>query len=105
MPAVSPAAAKSRHRFRCTHGAAEAATLQNKIKTWLAAASFIAHALDEAGYVHYGSSHGAVADFLRAVVGADAHGIEAAVKRFQLRLGLNLHSDPTGGAMVDVDRD
>src|ERR1035438_6303766 len=74
---VSPAAAKSRHRFRCTHGAAEAAPLQNKIKTWLAAASFIAHALDEAGYVHYGSSHGAVADFLRAVVGADAHGIEA----------------------------
>jgi hypothetical protein len=38
-------------------------------------------------------------------VGSDAHDIEAAIKRFQFRLGMNSHSDPAGGAVFDVDRD
>src|SRR5208282_4397552 len=70
-----------------------------------AAASLFAHALDETGDVHHGASHRAAADFLRAVVGTDAHDVEAPVKRFQFRLGVNVHSDAAGGAVFDVDGD
>src|ERR1700675_1994875 len=68
-------------------------------------ASLFAHALDETRYVHHGAPHRTVSDFLNAVVGSDAHDIETPVKRFQFRLGVNSHSDPTGGAVFDVDRD
>src|SRR5271156_5706836 len=67
------------------------------------AASFFAHALHEAGNVDYGPPHCAASNLLRAVVGPDAHGIEAAVKRFQFRLGANSHSDSAGCAVFDVD--
>jgi hypothetical protein len=68
-------------------------------------ASFISHALDEAGYVHHSSTHRPVPDLLRAVVGSDAHDVEAAVKRFQFRLGVNSRSDPARRAVFDVDGD
>jgi hypothetical protein len=56
--------------------------------------------------MHHGAFHRAAPDFLSAVVGTDAHDdIEAAVKRFEFRLGVNSHSDPAGRAVFDVDRD
>src|ERR1019366_4836242 len=76
---------------------------------WVAAASsaasFFAHALDKTGDVHDGASHRAAADFLGAVVSADAHGIEASVKGLQFGLGVDLHSDAAGRAVFDVDGD
>jgi hypothetical protein len=41
---------------------------------------------------------------LRAVVGLDAHGIKASVKRFEFRFGADAHSDPRGRAVFYVDR-
>jgi hypothetical protein len=68
-------------------------------------ASFIAHAFDETGYVDNGSSDGAAADFLGAVMGANAHDIKAAINGFEMRLGMNLDTDSASGAVLDVDRD
>src|ERR1700687_1674427 len=67
--------------------------------------SFFAHALDETRDVHHGASHRTAPDLLSAVVGSDAHDIEAAAKRFEFRLGVNSRSDPAGRAVFDVDRD
>src|SRR6266436_1488037 len=68
-------------------------------------ASFFSHALDETGDVYHRAAHCTVPDLLGAVVGSDAHDIEAPVERFQFRLRVNSHSYPAGRAVFDVDRD
>jgi hypothetical protein len=38
-------------------------------------------------------------------MGTYAHGIEAAVKRFQFRIGMDSYSDPASRPVFDIDRD
>jgi hypothetical protein len=66
---------------------------------------FFAHTFDEAGDVDYGAFDGAAADFAGAVMGADAHDVEASFDRFEFGFGVDVDSDAAGGAVFDVDGD
>src|ERR1022692_1046169 len=61
------------------------------------------HLLDELADAHDGPAHGAAADFLNLVARGHAQGVEAAVKRLERRLGLDVRANTARRAVLDVD--
>src|SRR5271169_1927005 len=64
----------------------------------------LSHAHKKTWHVHYCAADRAAPDFLRAVVGGDAHDVEAAVKRLQFGPRVNPHSNAARRAVFDVNR-
>src|SRR5258708_39960552 len=69
------------------------------------ASGSFAHALDKTGDVYDGAAYGTAPDVPIAVVSANAHDVEAAVKRFQCGLCINSRSNLARRAVFDIDRD